>query len=162
MTRKNITQGYIYKLTLLPIFLFQIFFALAQKPDIIQPGSTSINTALLNTGSFVWEEQVSSLFNFGKPIKPKKFFVTINRTAKEIIIDERITDVGKNLVKRKYVVNAKTFEPIRAESETENFSYNVEFGSKIKGVLEKYTTGEKERYDDPIEGGSREARSSRR
>ena len=133
---------------------FLVFFAsyaFAQKPDIVKPGSSSINIELLNTGSFVWEEKVNNLFNSGEPIKPKKRFVTINRTAKEIIIDERITKNGTDVLKRKYVLNAKTFEPLSAVSETDEFSYNVTFGGKIKGELENFKTGEKEKFDEPIE-----------
>lgn len=152
MKKKNIIQQQsYYKLILLFIFLIHVVFTFAQKPDIVQPNSTSINTALLQTGSFVWEQKVNNLFNSGKPHKPNERFVDIKRTSNEIIIEERLTENGKDLVKRKSVLNAKTFEPIRAESETDNFSYNLQFGSKIKGVLENFRTGEKEKFDLPIE-----------
>ncbi len=49
------------------------------------------------------------------------------------------------------VLNAKTFEPIRAQAETESFSYNITFGSTIKGELENFKTGEKEKFNEPIE-----------
>lgn len=133
------------------VLVSSAFYGFAQKPDIVQPGSSSINTALLHTGSFVWEQKVSNLFNPGKPQKPNERFISVNRTAKEIIIDERLTENGKDVVKRKSVLQANTFEPIRAQAETENFSYNIEFGSKIKGQLENYKTGEKEKFDVPIE-----------
>ena len=151
MTKKSDNQDYITKLICLILFQFLTVFVFAQAPDIVQPGSPSINTELLNTGSFVWEQKVNNLFNTGEPQKPNERFVTIRRTGNEIIIEERLTENGKALVKRKAVLNAKTFESIRAESETENFSYNLQFGSKIKGVLENFRTGEKEKFDVPIE-----------
>lgn len=155
--QQNIRQSF-----LAALLLFSTIYSFAQKPDIIHPGSASIKTELLSTGKFVWEEQVNDIFNFsGKPTIRKKFFVTINRTATEIIIEERITDGGNDILKRKYVLNAKTFEPIRAQSETETFTYNIAFGSKIKGELENFRTGDKEKYDEPIKekffvGGSLE------
>lgn len=139
------------KSLLLSFLVFSTFFSFAQKPDIVQPNSTSINTTLLHTGSFVWEQKVSNLFNSGKPQKPNERFITINKTAKEITIEERFTENGKDVVKRKSVLNAKTFEPISAVSETDKFSYNLVFGSKIKGELENFSTGEKEKFDVPIE-----------
>lgn len=149
-TRKVILNG-ISTFALWAILLCLSFRVFAQRPDIIQPGSASINTELLSTGSFVWEEKVNNLFNTGEPVKPKNRYVIIKRTAKEIIIDERITKNGKDVLKRKYVLNAKTFEPLSAVSETDEFSYNVTFGSKIKGELENYTDGQKEKFDAPIE-----------
>lgn len=126
-------------------------YSFAQKPDIIQPNGVSINTELLNTGSFVWEQKVSNLFSSGTPQIPNKRFVTISKMAKEITIEERIVENGKDVVKRKSVLNAKTFEPISAKSETENFTYTLTFGDKIKGELENYAHGEKESFDVPIE-----------
>jgi hypothetical protein len=144
--QQNIRQSF-----LATLLLFSTIYSFAQKPDIVAPGSSSINTELLNTGSFVWEQQVSNLFNSGVPQKPNERFVTIKRTAKEIIIEERLTENGKDVAKRKSVLNAKTFEPLSAVSETDKFSYNLVFGSKIKGELENYTNGEKEKFDVPIE-----------
>lgn len=126
-------------------------YSFAQKPDIIQPNGVSINTELLNTGSFVWEQKVSNLFSSGTPQIPNKRFVTISKMAKEITIEERITENGKDVVKRKSVLNSKTFEPVSAKSETENFTYTLTFGDKIKGELENYAHGEKESFDVPIE-----------
>lgn len=148
MTRKSIINRRI--LSLIPLFLIQII-CFAQKPDIVQPGSISINSELLKTGSFVWEQKVSNLFNSEKNQIPNKRFVTISKTAKEITIEERITENGKDVVKRKSVLNSKTFEPISAISETDKFSYNLVFGSKIKGELENYSDGEKEKFDVPID-----------
>jgi hypothetical protein len=134
------------------ILIISRISAFAQKPDIVVPGSASINTALLHTGSFVWERKVSELFSSSdKPKKPDERFVTISRTAKEITIEERIHENGKDVVKRKSVLHPKTFEPIRAQAETEEFSYNIEFGSSIKGSLENFKTGEKEKFNEPIE-----------
>lgn len=149
----EITKKRVRKSLLTTILLaFSISCGFAQKPDIVQPGSPSVNPTLLKTGSFVWEQQRSGLFSFSdKPLKPNERFVVINRTANEIIIEERINEEGKDVVKRKSVLNAKTFETIRAQAETENFSYNLEFGSKIKGELENFKTGEKEKFNEPIE-----------
>lgn len=133
------------------LLVFAATCSFAQKPDLVAPGSSSINTELLNTGSFVWEQQVSNLFNSGVPLKPNERFVTIKRTAKEITIEEILTENGKGVVKRKSVLNAKTFEPFSAVSETDKFSYKLVFGSKIKGELENYNTGEKEKFDVPID-----------
>lgn len=144
--QQNIRQS-----ILATLLLFSTIYSFAQKPDIVAPGSSSINTELLNAGSFVWEQQVSNLFNSGAPQKSNERFVTIKRTPKEIVIEERLTENGKDVVKRKTVLNAKTFEPLSAVSETDNFSYNLVFGSKIKGELENYATGEKEKFDVPIE-----------
>jgi hypothetical protein len=121
----------------------------AQKPDILQPGSPSINTALLHTGSFEWEN--SGAFSFDKDPNPGKRFVTVSRTAKEITVEERITEKGKDVVNRKTILNAKTFEPISAKSEADTYSYNLTFGSKIKGELENYKRGYKDKFDVPIE-----------
>ena len=151
MNTINTIQQNIRQSVLATLLLFSAIYSFAQKPDIITPGSSNINTELLNTGSFVWEQQVSNLFNSGIPQKPNERFVSIKRTAKEIIIEERITENGKDVVKRKSVLNAKTFEPLSAVSETDKFSYNLVFGSKIKGELENYTNGEKEKFDVPIE-----------
>lgn len=151
MNTTNTIQQKIRQSFLATLLLFSAIYSFAQKPDIVAPGSSSINAELLNTGSFVWEQQVSNLFNSGAPQKPNERFVTIKRTAKEIIIEERLTENGKDVVKRKSVLNAKTFEPLSAISETDKFSYNLVFGSKIKGELENYTNGEKEKFDVPIE-----------
>ena len=139
------------KLLLSILLVFHMFYGFAQKPDIVQPSSSSINTALLYTGNFVWEQNVSNLFNAEKPQIPNKRFVTISKTAKEITIEERLTENGKDVVKRKSVLNARTFEPLSAVAETERFSYNLVFGSKRKGELENYANGEKEKFDVPIE-----------
>jgi hypothetical protein len=144
-------RSVLFNLTVLSVFLMQAAAAFAQKPDIIQPNSPSINTALLYTGNFVWEQKVSNLFNPGNTQKPNERFVSISRTAKEIIIEERLTENGKVAVTRKSVLNAKTFEPLSAVAETDKFSYNLVFGSKIKGELENYATGEKEKFDVAIE-----------
>jgi hypothetical protein len=131
------------------LFLLTTVYGLAQKADVVLPGSQSINTALLHTGSFEWED--SGGFSFDKDPNPGKRFVTVSRTTKEITIEERITEKGKDVVKRKTVLDAKTFEPISSSSEAEEFSYNVTFGSKIKGDLENYKTGKKDKLDVPIE-----------
>jgi hypothetical protein len=131
------------------LFLTLSVYAVAQRADVVQPGSQSINTALLHTGSFEWEN--SGGFSFDKDPNPGKRFVTVSRTTKEITIEERITEKGKDVVKRKTVLDAKTFEPIRSSSEAEEFTYNVTFGSKIKGDLENYKNGEKDKFDVPIE-----------
>lgn len=149
MTRENITQRHITKLILLSFFLIQTVFAFAQKPDIIIPGSQSVNSSLLHTGNFLWEN--AGGFAFDKTGKPIERFVTVNRTAKEIIIEERINDKGRDVVKRKTILNAKTLEPIRANAETDEFSYNIQLGSKVKGELENFKSGKKEKYDVPIE-----------
>jgi|GEM_PF-3053100 len=133
------------------VFLTTSISNFAQKPDIVLPGSKSMNTELLCTGSFVWEQKVSNLFNSGNSKISNKRFVTISRSAKEITIEERITEYGKDVVKRKSVFDAKTFAPLRAKSETDRFAYDLTFGSKIKGWLENYANGEKEMFDVPIE-----------
>ena len=144
-------KGLIQKPILAAFLLTTSLYSFAQKPNIIQPGSTSINAELLNTGSFIWEQKVNNLFTAGNPQIPNRRFVTINKSAKEITIVERITENGKDVVKRKSVLNAKTFEPIIAISETDKFSYNLTFGTKIKGELENYANGEKEKFDVSIE-----------
>jgi hypothetical protein len=146
---KKIVQENISNFILSALLLMQSYLTFAQKPDIVMPGSQSINTALLHTGSFEWEN--SGAFSFDKDPNPGKRFVTVSRTAKEITIDERITDKGKVVIKRKTILNAKTFEPIRSSSEAEEFSYNLTYGSRIKGDLENYKTGEKDKLDVPIE-----------
>ncbi|MFN3850341.1 MAG: hypothetical protein ACK4NY_12980 [Spirosomataceae bacterium] len=151
MNIKDQIKGLIQKPIFAAFLLTISLYSFAQKANIIQPSSTSINAELLNTGSFTWEQKVNNLFNTGNPQSPNRRFVTINKSAKEITIVERITENGKDVVKRKSVLNAKTFEPITATSETETFSYNLTFGSKIKGELENYATGEKEKFDVSIE-----------
>lgn len=151
MNTTNTIEQNSRQLFLTALLLFSVIYGFAQKPDIIAPGSSSIKTELLYTGSFVWEQQVNNLFNSGMPQKPNERFVTVKRTAKEIIIEERFTENGKDVVKRKSVLNAKTFEPLSAVSETDKFSYNLVFGSTIKGELENYTNGEKEKLDVPVE-----------
>jgi SdrD B-like domain len=151
MNIRDNVKRLIHKLILVNFLLTTSLNIFAQKPDMIQPTSKSINTELLYTGSFVWEQKVSNLFNTGNPQIPNKRFITISMTEKEITIEERITENGRDVVKRKSVLNAKTFEPIIAISETETFSYNLTFGSRIKGELENYTNGEKEKFDVPIE-----------
>lgn len=151
MTINDQMKQLIQKTIFTTFLLTASLYSFAQKPNIIQPNSTSINAELLNTGSFIWEQKVNNLFNTGNPQLPNRRFVTISKTAKEITIIERITENGKDVVKRKSVLNAKTFEPITAISETETFSYNLTFGSKIKGELENYINGEKEKFDVPID-----------
>jgi hypothetical protein len=151
MIIKDNVKWIIRKLILGTFLLTTSLILFAQKPDIILPTSKSINTELLYTGSFVWEQKVSNLFNTGNPQIPNKRFVTISSTAKEITIEERMTEHGKDVVKRRIILNAKTFEPINATSETDQFTYNLTFGNKIKGELENYATGEKEKYDVPLE-----------
>lgn len=151
MKIKGESNQLIQKFLLATILFTTSLASFGQKPDIILPASNSINTELLNTGNFVWEQKVSNLFNSGNPPMPNKRFVTIRKTAKEITIEERMTENGKDVVRRKLVVNAKTFEPINATSETDRFTYNLTFGTKIKGELENYANGEKEIFDVPIE-----------
>jgi hypothetical protein len=124
---------------------------MAQKPDIVVPGSPSINTALLRTGSFVWERPSGGLFASGEPQQPKQRFVNISRTASEIVIDERYTELGSDVVNRKMVLDARTFGPLRAQAETVGFSYDLVFGKALKGDLEVYRTGEKEHFDESLE-----------
>lgn len=88
MTRESITQRHITKLILRSFFLIQAVFIFGQKPGIIIPGSPSINTELLHTGSFECEN--SGGFSFDKPKDSEKRSITVTKTAKEIIIEERI------------------------------------------------------------------------
>lgn len=144
IVKKNISTS-----IMAALLLMQSYLTFAQKPDIVLPGSQSINTALLHTGTFEWEN--SGGFSFDKDPNPGKRFITVSKTVKEIVIEERITEKGKDVVKRKTVLNAKTFEPIRSNSDAETFSYNVQFGSKIKGEMDNFKTGKKDKYDVPIE-----------
>ncbi|MGV3638034.1 MAG: hypothetical protein ACO1NQ_10390 [Flavobacteriales bacterium] len=122
----------------------------AQKPDIVVPGSPSINTALLRTGSFVWERPGGGVFASGEPQQPKQRFVDISRTASEIVIAERYNEEGADVVKRKLVLDARTFAPLRAQAETVGFAYDLVFGKALKGDLEVYRTGEKEHFDEAL------------
>ncbi len=148
MTRHSVNQGCIFKFIGLMCFQFLVVFVFAQTPNVVQPGSPSINTELLNTGSFVWEQKRSGLFAEITQ-KPNERFVRIKRTVNEIIIEELINENDKDVVKRKSVLNAKTFEPISAQSKTESFSYNIKFGKQITGELENFKTGEKQRFNEP-------------
>lgn len=137
--------------TAMAVLLMAPTRVVAQKPDIVLPGSASLNTALLHTGSFVWERPTGGLFASGEPQKPDQRFVTISRTAGEIVIEERYTEQGADVVKRKLVLDARTFGPIRAQAETVGFSYDLVCGKTLKGDIEVYRTGEKEHFDEPLE-----------
>jgi hypothetical protein len=138
-------------LTSLAVLLAAPSGAVAQKPDIVVPGSAIINTDLLLTGNFVWERPTGGIFATDEPQKPDQRFVNISRAGGEIMIEERYTEKGADVVNRKMVLDGRTFAPLRAHAETVGFSYDLVVGKSLKGDMEVYRTGEKVHFDEPLE-----------
>lgn len=150
------SAGMVFRVSLTNLTLLAVLFTApigvtAQKPDIVLPGSASINMDLLHTGSFVWERPTGGMFATEGPKKPDQRLVNVTRTGGEIVIEERYTENGADVVNRKVVLDARTFGPIRAQAETVGFSYDVVVGKTLKGDVEDFRTGEKEHFDEPLE-----------
>lgn len=135
--------------------IYYLFFAglltsfnVFAQPIMIEVGDKNVNSAILNTGSFVWEQKQG--FSFDKQEKPNERIISIKRTEKEITIEERFTKKGIDAEKTTTVLNAKTLEPISSTFSGEDYAYNVSYGKKLKGQITYYSNNEKVNIDEPI------------
>lgn len=144
---KKVTIKFLYlKTSLLFLTIFPLI-AIAQ-PTMIEVGDKNVNSAILSTGSFVWEQKHG--FSFEDKEKPNERFITIKRTDKEITIEERLTKKGIDAEKTTTVLNAQTLEPIRSTFSGEDYTYSVSYGTKLKGQITYYSNNEKVNIDEPM------------
>jgi hypothetical protein len=115
-------------------FLLTSFSVLAQ-PDIVEPGSKSLNPAILHTGEFVRHIGPSGEIQY-----------SVERTNQEIKMELRALNDGKQVDSLSLTFNAKTMLPIRENHKDKRFSTEIVWEKnrvKISRIDDETRTPEK-------------------
>ncbi len=124
------------------LFLLTSFSVLAQ-PTVIEPGDISVNPALVNLGKFTWGLRFE---------KNEDRLISVQRNNQEITVETRETRKGLEKSKKTLVLNAKTLEIIRQSYSDEDKSYNLQYGTRVKGTQTDFETNNKESIDAVVTG----------
>jgi hypothetical protein len=135
--RKSIEIG------LLGVMFLLTSLSILAQPTVIEPGNKSVDPALVNIGKFTWASRFE---------KTEERLINMQRNGQEITVETRETKKGIEKNKRTFVLNARTFEMIRQSYTDENKSYNLQYGSRVKGVRPDFDTNKKENIDAAVTG----------